>query len=112
MWSEDVEPIRLPSRQVDLSRTEPPLTPERRPWCSSYMTLAPTEQRWDVVVAGGGFFGCMVALDARTRFQRVLLVERETELLQRASYANQARVHNGYHYPRSLLTGLRSAVSF
>jgi glycine/D-amino acid oxidase-like deaminating enzyme len=32
--------------------------------------------------------------------------------MQRASYANQARVHNGYHYPRSLLTALRSRVNF
>lgn len=29
-----------------------------------------------------------------------------------ASYNNQARVHNGYHYPRSVLTALRSRVSF
>ena len=30
----------------------------------------------------------------------------DADLMQRASYANQARVHNGYHYPRSLLTAL------
>jgi glycine/D-amino acid oxidase-like deaminating enzyme len=29
----------------------------------------------------------------------------------RASYNNQARVHNGYHYPRSLLTALRSRIN-
>ncbi len=32
--------------------------------------------------------------------------------MTRASYANQARVHNGYHYPRSILTALRSRLSF
>lgn len=32
--------------------------------------------------------------------------------MQRASYHNQARVHNGYHYPRSMLTALRSHVLF
>lgn len=32
--------------------------------------------------------------------------------MQRASYVNQARVHNGYHYPRSILTALRSRISF
>ncbi len=32
--------------------------------------------------------------------------------MQRASYANQARVHHGYHYPRSVLTALRSKVNF
>jgi hypothetical protein len=46
------------------------------------------------------------------RGQRVAVVEREADLLQRASYNNQARVHNGYHYPRSLLTGLRSRINF
>lgn len=32
--------------------------------------------------------------------------------MQRASYANQARVHNGYHYPRSMLTAYRSRVNY
>ena len=32
--------------------------------------------------------------------------------MTRATYHNQARVHNGYHYPRSVLTALRSRVSF
>lgn len=32
--------------------------------------------------------------------------------MARASYNNQARIHNGYHYPRSVLTALRSRQSF
>lgn len=32
--------------------------------------------------------------------------------MTRASYNNQARIHNGYHYPRSVLTALRSRQSF
>ncbi len=56
--------------------------------------------------------GCAVALYLRQHFGRVALVERETDVLQRASLVNQARVHNGYHYPRSLLTGIRSRVNF
>jgi hypothetical protein len=44
--------------------------------------------------------------------QRVILADRETGLLRRASYVNQARVHNGYHYPRSLGTAARSRRSF
>ena len=43
---------------------------------------------------------------------KVRLVEKENQFMSRASYANQARVHNGYHYPRSVLTGLRSRISF
>ena len=46
------------------------------------------------------------------RFPRVLMCERGADLMRRASYANQARVHNGYHYPRSILTALRSRVNF
>ena len=32
--------------------------------------------------------------------------------MSRASYTNQARIHNGYHYPRSILTAMRSRISF
>ncbi|MBE9040038.1 FAD-dependent oxidoreductase [Oscillatoriales cyanobacterium LEGE 11467] len=67
---------------------------------------------YDAVVIGGGFFGCKIALYLKEHLDRVLIVEREADLLQRASYTNQARVHNGYHYPRSLLTALRSSVNF
>lgn len=41
----------------------------------------------------------------------VMLYEKESDFMQRASYVNQARVHNGYHYPRSILTALRSRIS-
>lgn len=46
------------------------------------------------------------------RGKKVILCEKEKDFMQRASYANQARVHNGYHYPRSVLTGMRSRMSF
>ena len=42
----------------------------------------------------------------------VRLVEKESQFMTRASLNNQARVHNGYHYPRSILTALRSRISF
>ncbi len=71
-----------------------------------------TETPYDAVIIGGGFFGCRIALHLRDRAERILILEKERDLLQRASYTNQARVHNGYHYPRSLLTALRSRVNF
>ena len=40
-----------------------------------------------------------------------MLVEQERDLLCRASYHNQARVHNGYHYPRSFTTAFRSRAN-
>lgn len=66
----------------------------------------------DALVIGGGFFGCRIALHMRRHLGSVRIVEQERDLLQRASYANQARVHQGYHYPRSLLTAMRSRVNF
>ncbi|MBD8524887.1 FAD-dependent oxidoreductase [Pseudomarimonas arenosa] len=68
---------------------------------------------WDAVVVGGGFYGAVLALylKVRRRLPRVLLIEREASLLSRASYGNQARVHNGYHYPRSYTTAFRSRAN-
>jgi len=63
-------------------------------------------------VIGGGFFGAYLALLLRERGIQPLIVERESELMLRASYNNQARVHNGYHYPRSLVTAVRSRINF
>ncbi len=68
---------------------------------------------YDSVVVGGGFYGCVLAQHLRHALgHRTLLVEASSLLLARASYVNQARVHHGYHYPRSLLTGYRSRVTF
>lgn len=65
----------------------------------------------DAVVVGGGFYGCRLALALRVRGWRVTLLEREERLLARASRWNQARLHNGYHYPRSDLTARRSLAN-
>jgi glycine/D-amino acid oxidase-like deaminating enzyme len=67
----------------------------------------------DAIVIGGGFYGCVIAihLKAQLGFRNVVLIEREPGLMRRASYNNQARVHNGYHYPRSFTTAFRSRVN-
>jgi glycine/D-amino acid oxidase-like deaminating enzyme len=67
---------------------------------------------YDAVVIGGGFFGCMSAVHLRLHYPRVVVMEARDRLLGRASYHNQARVHNGYHYPRSPLTAFRSRFNF
>ncbi|MDB5312101.1 MAG: dependent oxidoreductase [Gemmataceae bacterium] len=69
-------------------------------------------ERWDAIVVGGGFYGLYLAEFLAAHLRRVLVCERAPGLMRRASYANQARVHNGYHYPRSVLTALRSRVNF
>lgn len=67
----------------------------------------------DAVIIGGGFYGSAIAvyLAKQRGLKRILLIECETALLMRASYNNQARVHNGYHYPRSFTTAYRSRVN-
>jgi glycine/D-amino acid oxidase-like deaminating enzyme len=66
----------------------------------------------NAVIVGGGFFGAYLALLLAERGRRTVIVEREPDLMLRASCNNQARVHNGYHYPRSLMTAVRSRVNF
>ncbi len=67
----------------------------------------------DAVVIGAGFYGCAIAayLARRRGLRQIVVVEREAAVLQRASYNNQARIHNGYHYPRSFTTAYRSRVN-
>lgn len=68
------------------------------------------ETEYDYLIIGGGFYGCCLALFLRSISDRVLLVEESGELLSRASRVNQARVHTGFHYPRSALTAVKSMV--
>lgn len=46
------------------------------------------------------------------RGQRVIVLECDPTPFRRATYINQARVHQGYHYPRSISTALKSAGYF
>jgi glycine/D-amino acid oxidase-like deaminating enzyme len=65
-----------------------------------------------VVVIGGGFYGCSLAAHLARQGARVTVLEARADLLGGASYFNQARVHGGYHYPRSMKTAGRSQASY
>lgn len=65
-----------------------------------------------IVIAGGGFFGCSIAMMLHRRGWHPIVVEEATDLLTQASKVNQARVHGGYHYPRSLMTAYRSRQNY
>lgn len=69
--------------------------------------------QYNAIIIGGGFYGCAIAiyLSGIKNFKKILIIEQESKLMQRASYTNQARVHNGYHYPRSFTTAYRSRVN-
>jgi glycine/D-amino acid oxidase-like deaminating enzyme len=75
--------------------------------------MSAEESSQDAVIIGGGFYGAAIAiyLAKQRGFKHIVLVEREPALLTRASYNNQARVHNGYHYPRSFTTAYRSRIN-
>ncbi|MFK0685830.1 FAD-dependent oxidoreductase [Ochrobactrum sp. BD67] len=61
-----------------------------------------------MIIVGAGFYGCVLAVHLSGLGYRVLLSERAGEAMSRASAVNQARVHTGFHYPRSFVTALRS----
>ncbi|MDB2447109.1 FAD-dependent oxidoreductase [bacterium] len=65
---------------------------------------------YDYCIVGGGFFGLYLAKCLGEKGKSVVVIEKEKECMTRASLNNQARVHNGYHYPRSPLTAMRSRV--
>lgn len=62
----------------------------------------------DYLIVGGGFYGCSLALFLKSVSDNIMLVEAGSTLMHRASRVNQARVHTGFHYPRSVLTAVKS----
>lgn len=67
---------------------------------------------YDKIVIGAGLYGLYSALRCGERGQRVLVLECDDTPFRRATYINQARVHMGYHYPRSFSTAIKSAHYF
>ena len=68
--------------------------------------------KFDKIIIGAGFYGLYSALFCAKRGQKALVIECEPQPFQRATYVNQARVHQGYHYPRSISTAMKSALYF
>ena len=66
-----------------------------------------------IAVIGGGFYGTVISLYLKeiNNLNEVHLFEKK-DIVQRSSLNNQARVHNGYHYPRSFSTAFRSHYNF
>lgn len=66
-------------------------------------------QQFDKIIIGAGLYGLYAALFCAKRGDKVLVLEHDPEAFSRATYINQARVHMGYHYPRSYTTAKKSA---
>lgn len=67
---------------------------------------------YDKIIFGAGLYGLYAAERCGRRGERVLVLERDEAPFRRATYVNQARVHMGYHYPRSYSTAVKSARYF
>ncbi|HMQ47168.1 MAG TPA: FAD-dependent oxidoreductase [Saprospiraceae bacterium] len=63
---------------------------------------------FDFLIVGGGIFGVYAAIYLAKQGVHCLLLEKENALFKKASIVNQARLHSGYHYPRSVATALMS----
>lgn len=70
------------------------------------------EKQCDYLILGAGIYGLYSALFLVKKGYRVAVLEHDGDIFTRASYVNQARVHMGYHYPRSFTTALKSAGYF
>lgn len=70
------------------------------------------DRNYDKIIIGAGLYGLYAAKFCSDRGQKVLVLEYDDAPFQRATYINQARVHMGYHYPRSLTTAVKSAGYF
>lgn len=66
----------------------------------------------DKIIIGAGLYGLYSALYCARKGQNIIVLECDNDAFCRATYINQARVHMGYHYPRSISTALKSAGYF
>lgn len=67
---------------------------------------------YDRVILGAGMYGLYAAFLSASKGLKTLVVETEEKVFERGSFVNQARLHNGYHYPRSFSTAMKSAGYF
>lgn len=67
---------------------------------------------YDRVIIGAGLYGLYSAWICGKHGLKTLVIEKDSGAFTRATYINQARVHMGYHYPRSLSTAKKSADYF
>ncbi len=69
-------------------------------------------KKFDYIILGAGIYGLYAAKLLGEKKMRVAVVDCDAKPFSRASFVNQARVHNGYHYPRSFSTAIKSAGYF
>lgn len=85
--------------------------------CAVEMGILERELRWGLmkmerIILGGGIYGLYAAIRSAEKGYGVLVMDMEEGPFRRGSYINQARLHNGYHYPRSMATAYKSSQYF
>ena len=66
----------------------------------------------DRLIIGGGMFGLYAAKLFAEAGKKTIVLEQDDQVMTRASFVNQARVHLGYHYPRSMATARQAGGYF
>jgi hypothetical protein len=61
-----------------------------------------------ILVIGGGLFGCCAAIELARAGFKVDLIDRSNDIMLHASRVNHNRIHLGYHYLRSIETAEQS----
>ena len=61
-----------------------------------------------IKIIGAGIFGCVIGYELSRAGHNVIIIEQDSDIMQRASKCNHNRLHLGYHYPRSVETAKQS----
>lgn len=68
--------------------------------------------KYDKIIIGAGLYGLYSAVYCGKKGENILVLECDDVPFARRTYINQARVHMGYHYPRSISTASKSRNYF
>lgn len=69
-------------------------------------------KEFDRVIIGAGIYGLYAAYKSAEKGYNVAVLEADNDVFLRGSFINQARLHSGYHYPRSVETAAKSRDYF
>jgi len=69
-------------------------------------------RQYDYIIIWAWFYWLHTARYLWNKWYKVCLLEKEWDAFTKASFINQARVHNWYHYPRSFNTAIKTKEFF
>lgn len=65
-----------------------------------------------ILIVGAGWYGCHIGLYLKKKKHNVKIYEKGSDIFQGSSGKNQFRLHQGYHYPRSLTTIQEAKINY